>query len=193
MADDDSAGPLSPNAFAMGRKPPERMEADPWWGHELPSELLDPDDRWQNFIVGTRSDLEAVASEWHQGGQVPDQVTRMLRVSRELFTHSYFVHEFAVAAVVWSLLAVEASFRDVVGINDRAPFAALIGKAHERRLLSDNQRELLDYARQMRNTLVHSRDQKAFSVGMSASVLQTAHAAVADLYENVPGESTPRF
>lgn len=67
---------------------------------------LPPDDRWQ-YLVETHDDLVAVAAGWRVDVCVPEPVAAMLGTSRALFAHRYFVYEFLVVAVTWSLIAVE--------------------------------------------------------------------------------------
>jgi hypothetical protein len=79
-----------------------------------PPELVEPDERWQ-VMLGDRAALVRTAAGWRNDESVPNAVAAMLRVTRELFVHSYFVYEFSVVAVTWSLLALEAALRDCLG------------------------------------------------------------------------------
>ena len=185
MEDNQSAESLSRKAFAMGHKPAERLKADPFWGENLPAELLSPDDRWQNYIVGTREDLERIAREWLVDPNVPEDISRMLRVSRQLFSHSYFVHEFAVAAVTWALFAVEGSIRLALGLSsdDREGLHGLVGKAQGRGWLSSELGDRLRAAGRLRNMLVHTEAQRAFTLGVSVPIMETVHEGVSFIWQ----------
>jgi hypothetical protein len=176
---------LSSHALNFGSKPSELVDADPRNEGDWPALPLEPDPRWQDSMVGTRSDLEQEASRWETHPGVPEQIARMLTVSRRLFIHSYFVHEFAVVAVVWSLLAVESSLRFVldVSLSDRTGFKKLITRAHVSGLLTEEETIQLDAGREFRNRLVHTEGQTAFTLGMSVPLLATTHSLVVRLFE----------
>lgn len=135
-------------------------------------------------MVGTRADLARVSDTWPTGGrEVPEGIANMLRVSRELFVHSYFVYEFSVVAVTWSLIAIEAALRDCLGAAaDRAGLTGLVGKAQGRGWLTVNEAERLRAGAQLRNRLAHADGQVNFTVGMAAPMLEAAHSAVRELY-----------
>ena len=182
-------GQLSKHAISFGQKPAEVVNADSRSCDDFSPVQLEPDPRWQNSIVGTREDLEREASTWEIGPFVPDQVAEMLSVSRRLFVHSYFVHEFAAVAVVWSLLATEATLRKVLEVSptDRTGFKKLIGQARGRGLLTEDEAVQLDAGRQFRNALIHTDRQSAFTLGMSIPLLRGGHSLVARLFRR--GES----
>ena len=185
MDDEDVGEPLSPHAFSMGGKPAERIEADPFWGPGLPSEFLNPDVRWQNYIVGTREDLDRISEGWAVDPNVPDEISRMLRVSRQLFSHSYFVHEFAVAAVTWALFAVEGSIRLAFASSsdDREGLYGLVGKAQGRGWLSTELGDRLRAAGKLRNMLVHTEAQRAFTLGVSVPIMETVHEGISFMWQ----------
>lgn len=148
-----------------------------------PPELVEPDERWQS-MVGDRAALAELAGSWPSDERVRPAVGEMLRVSRQLFVHSYFVHEFAVVAVVWSVFALEAALRDCLGgeAGERDGLARLVGKAERRNWLSSAQAEAIRAGAELRNRLVHTEGQKAFTVGMTAELLAASHQAVSDIY-----------
>lgn len=177
--------PLSKNAYEMGSKPARVIPADPFWEADLLPHQVEPDSRWQNLMIGAYEDLEEEVSSWERGPYVSQEIDRMLSVARSLFLHSYFVHEFAVVAVVWSLLAIEASLRLVLGTpaSDMTSFKKLIGQAHGRGLLTREEMVQLEAGRGFRNRLVHSDGQKTFSLGMSVPLLVVSHLLTARLFE----------
>lgn len=183
---------LSPHALSFGSKPAEAMSADPEWGDGLPEALVVPDERWQNLMVGTKTDLQQVVDEFPIHPGMPDEIGRMLLTSRQLFVHSYFMHEFAFVGAVWSVFAVEAALKQVLSISedDRSSLKVLTGKAQGRGLLTSGEGERLRYGAMLRNGLVHSRAQGAFPGGTAALVIEASHELTNSLYERSgPSES----
>lgn len=153
---------------AMSRKPPVPLE---------------PDERWQ-LMVGTHADLAAHASAWPTHQVTNREVADMLAICRRLFEHTYFVYEFGVVAVVWSVLAVEAALRDRLGndADDRDGLTKLIGKAEGRGWLKQHEADALRAGAELRNRLVHAQSYGVFTPAMVAGALETAHRAIAKLY-----------
>lgn len=161
------------------------MAADPEWGPDLPDGHAPPDDRWQNLMVGTKADLDNVVCEFVVHEAMPEKIGRMLLTSRNLFVHSYFVHEFAFVAAVWSVFAVEAALKDVLNVSDddRAPLKVLTGKAQGRGWLTSEEGERLRYGAMLRNGLVHARAQGTFTGGIAVSIIEASHELTYALYD----------
>ena len=176
----------SPEALALGRKPAEALPADSEWGSDLPLGLLAPDERWQNSMVGTRSDLEDVVRRFEEHEATPEKVSRLLLTSRNLFVHSYFVHEFSIVGALWSLHAVEAALKDLLGVPDndyQTTFTEMVGKAQARGWLTVQEGERMRGGAKLRNGLVHSREQGTLTAGVAVMLLEASHEFVATLYE----------
>lgn len=151
-----------------------------------------PDPRWQR-MAGDRDDLAAVAAEWRTDPAVPEPVAEMLATARRLFVHGYFVYEFHVVAVAWSLFAVEAALRDRLdaGRGPRKPgMAKLVGRALEAGLLTEEEADSLRAGVELRNGFAHPGGQVVHSPGMAAALVGSSHAAVADLYRREPTGET---
>jgi hypothetical protein len=131
--------------------------------------------------------LANTADTWRTTDSTPDGVAELLRTSRELFIHSWWVYEFAAVAVAWSLLGIERAFRTRLRAGETVSFAELIKRAQQHGLLTDAQADRLDAGRQLRNRFAHPNGQSVFSYGMSAPMLEIAHGVVADLF---PGGTT---
>lgn len=176
---------LSRDATAFGSKPAERMTASKAWGKHLPQASVDPDVRWQNSMVGTKSALEDVVRGFEINQHTPEKIAQMLLTSRLLFVHSYFVHEFAFVAAVWSVFGVEAALKDALGLpeGDCSTLTALTGKAQGRGWLTSAEGEQLRYGAKMRNAFVHARAQGSLTVGLAVLVLEASHHLVSVLYE----------
>ena len=147
-----------------------------------PAELVDPDPRWRNF-VGDRGALAAHAATWRVSDSVPDGVADVLRVSRDLFIHSYFVYEFVLTAVIWGLLALEAGLRDCLDAESRESLHDLIVRAEGQGLFTAEEAAALDAGRQLRNRIVHGHLLPTFAPGVGAQMLQATHDAISDLYD----------
>lgn len=161
------------------------MPADPEWGDGLPEGLVAPDERWQNLMVGTKVDLQKVVDEFPIHPRMPDKIGRMLLTSRNLFVHSYFMHEFAFVGAVWSVFAVEAALKHVLARpeDDRSALKVLTGKAQGRGLLTAEEGERLRYGARLRNGLVHSRAQGTLTGGIAAMIIEASHELTSSLYE----------
>jgi hypothetical protein len=150
---------------------------------DKPPVPLEPDGRWQ-FMVGTHADLAAHAATWPTHPKTNEQVADMLAICRRLFEHTYFVYEFGVVAIVWSVLAVEAALRDRLGeeASDRDGLAKLIGKAEGRGWFKPHEAEALRAGAELRNRLLHAQTYGVFTPAMVAGALETAHLSIAQLY-----------
>jgi hypothetical protein len=148
-----------------------------------PPEIVEPDERWQ-ILVGDRESLVAVTARWETNESTTAQVADMLEICRRLFEHSYFVYEFGLVAVIWSVLAVEAALRDRLAgeAAGRDGLRKLVRKAHDRGLLELDQLEVLDAGAQLRNRLVHGETHGVLTPAQVAAALENAHAVIAHLY-----------
>jgi hypothetical protein len=143
-------------------------------------------------VALTPERLADTASGWRTTDATPEGVGELLRTARNLFIHSWWVYEFAAVAVAWSLLGVERALRTALDAGDRVTFAELIKRAHQQGLLSASQADRLDAGRELRNRFAHPQGQSVFTYGMSAPMLEVAHAVVADLFPDPGSAHQPR-
>lgn len=115
---------------------------------------------------------------------IPGGIEKMLRLSREMFVHHYFVYELGAVAAVWSLLALEAALRERLDPSgdDRTPFRTLIKRLGELGLVAEETIKRIDIGRELRNRLVHARGQNVMTPGMSAGIIEASHKAVVALW-----------
>jgi hypothetical protein len=148
-----------------------------------PPELIEPDERWQ-LMVGSHAELVAHAAKWPTHPKTNQQVVDMLAICRRLFEHTYFVYEFGVVAVVWSVLAVEAALRDCLGEQATRDdgLAKLVGKAEGRGWFKHHEAEALRAGAVLRNRLTHAQTYAVLTPGIVAGALETAHLAIAQAY-----------
>jgi hypothetical protein len=154
------------------------------------SEQVPPDPRWALFIgeldaAGrprpmAHADLVRLTEKWPTTAATPPGVADLLSTARALITLAWFHYESMVVAGMWSLLAVEAALR--VRLDSEQQLVKLIGRAQREGLITDQWAKRLHGARQVRNDLAHARQQDAWTVGMAAPVLATAHEVIAVLY-----------
>jgi hypothetical protein len=136
------------------------------------------------------ADLQNLADEWRTSPFVPDGVASLLSTSRALFTHSWFVYEFMAVAVAWSLMAVEAALRSALApVSNGTSLKNLILRAEREGLVTPAWTERLHAARQLRNRFAHPETQPAFTVGMAAPLLETAHEVCCQLAAGPPAAS----
>jgi hypothetical protein len=147
------------------------------------------DGRVVNFIGGidasgrplplSREKLVATTETWPTSPNTPEDIAGQLRVARELFVHCLLVWEFSAVGVAWSLMAVESALRFALGAADRETFAALIKAGAARGMYDASTSELLDFGRQLRNSLSHPSNQPAMTLGMASPMIEQSHRMVA--------------
>ena len=147
-----------------------------------PDVTLSPDPWWGNFH-SDHAALVRCAARWPVSEAVPEGIATVLRVSRDLFVQSYFVHEFLLTAVTWGLLALEASLGMCVEAGDRDNLGALIRRARDSGLLTADEASVLDAGRQLRNQIVHGALlPTSLTPGMAEQMLLGTHEAISDLH-----------
>lgn len=136
-------------------------------------------------MVISREALVEIAAGWPSTETVTkEEVASMLRTCRDLFAHCYFVYEFGLVAVIWSVLAVEAALRDCLGEDSTQDegLARLIGKAQGRGWLTAQQADALRAGAEFRNRITHARSHGVLTLPLVAGSLETAHAVITQLY-----------
>jgi hypothetical protein len=149
-------------------RPDVTLPPDPWWG----------------AFQSDHAALARSAAGWPVSEAVPEGIATVLRVSRDLFVQSYFVHEFLLTAVTWGLLALEASLQVCLRASDHDRLGALIQRARERGLLTADEADVLDAARRLRNQIIHGALLPTnITPGMAEEMLLGTHEAISDLHE----------
>lgn len=149
-----------------------------------PPELVEPDVRMHNMVI-SREALAEIAGRWPSTEAVTKpEVASMLKTCRDLFLHCYFVYEFGLVAVIWSVLAVEAALRDCLGEEATRDdgLARLIGKAQGRGWITADHAEELRAGAEFRNRITHARSHGVLTLPLVAGPLQTAHEVIVQLY-----------
>jgi hypothetical protein len=144
----------------------------------------------QNFIGGFGQDgqpkpmtflaLQRHTDTWPVTKATPEGPAMLLRLSREMFAHAFFVYEFAAASCAWSLFGVEAALK--LRLQKNASLKELIELAEERGLIRPGSGEIVDAGRKIRNRFVHEGKQPAWTFGMADRALRSSHIIVAELF-----------
>ena len=126
--------------------------------------------------------LAQIASSWDSLVEVPpsesDGPTRLLKMARSLFVHSWFDYEFMAVACLVALQAVEASLRILYPGHERWPFKKLVDQAERENVLPSTIAELTRTGAKLRNLYSHPASQDAVTLGMANSVLESTHRLV---------------
>lgn len=81
-----------------------------------------------------------------------------------------------------ALLAVESALRDRLAVSEKPSLATLVERARGLELIDREGADLLDVGRRLRNDLLHSHHQGAWTPALAAPVLATSHRLVVTLY-----------
>lgn len=144
------------------------------------AKMLGGIDEQRHPILLTPHHLEEQASSWSTSADVPEGIAELLRVSRQLFVHGFFVYEFITIGAMWSLLAVEGALR--LRLDSEATFAARIRRARELGYIAEETAAQVDAGRELRNEFAHPTTQIVWTLGMAAPVIAASHKLVADLF-----------
>ena len=151
-----------------------------------------PDPRWEITVGGVDAEgqpypmtfekLAEIASSWDPLVDMPpsefDGPTRLLKMARSLFVHSWFDYEFMVVACLVALQAVEASLRIMYPGSEARPLKKLVNQAERENVLPSNIAELARTGADLRNLYSHPATQDAVTLGMATSVLENTHRLV---------------
>ncbi|MGO4258148.1 hypothetical protein [Marmoricola sp. RAF53] len=124
--------------------------------------------------------LRTTTEDWPRASSTPAGVEGLLKTSRDLFVCSYFAYEFLTVAVLVSLQAVEAALRSSLGSDQR--LATLSKRARAEGLVTQEQFEVLEAGRQLRNEFSHPAEPTVWTFGMAGPCIEVAHLVVADIF-----------
>lgn len=157
--------------------------------------LLEPseaDPRWQEFFPESASLAEHV-SQWHVGDAVPEGVADVLRVVRRLVVDSYYVYEYSHVAVTWGIVAVEASLRGCLPLEDqqrkdRRTFGSLVGQAKQSGFITEAEATVLQGTVELRNMIAHRAylqpkpPPESYTADTVLRMIEAIHDCISDLY-----------
>ena len=157
------------------------------------SEAMDP--RWSSMVEldlstyqpkpFTFKHLEDISNAWSQ--LVPSKLEQsgalsLLRTSRNLFKYSWFDYDFMVIACLVSIQALEVAFYDAnQQISKKKFFANAIKSAVTSGDIDQEDADIMEAGRLLRNSLSHPKTQSSFSIGMASPVIERSHILVVKL------------
>lgn len=140
-----------------------------------------PDER-AHYFVGQYADRHDLVEDLVVPDGVPEAAATVLRTARELLRQSYYCYEFSTVAVMHSLIAVEIVLRDRIPGAGKKALQKLIQQGAETGVLTARQAECLDYGRQIRNGMAHSKTtHAAMPPAMAVPMVTTSFTIVSDL------------
>ena len=154
----------------------------------------EPDDRSLSFagdvdeqgqpLPMTVEVLRARTEKWPQSPHTPDGVAAQLSRARQMFIDGYYTYENFIDAATRSLQAVEAALRVRLDAGAKTSFAQLIDQAGNKGLIDDPGHDILHTGRILRNQQIHATTTAVFNPAITASIIATSHALVAELFED---------
>ncbi len=144
---------------------------------------MEPKPEWQQAFP-EQTALQKHVDEWRVSESVPDGVAGILRVARDLLVQSYYVYEFSLVGVVWSLFALETSLRGCLYADESIQLASLIEQARKRGLINEEEAQTLHKVRELRNLIAHGRlGSPTYLPEDALTFLRSIHDAVSDIYD----------
>ena len=143
------------------------------------------DDRSPDFSM-SREELAGVAGEWQRVSTTPVNVAALLAEARRLFVGGAVTYDNFAAASLKALHAADLALKLKLELpaTDRRTLGQLIAYERDRLpVLSDRLRGWYTHlARRFRNKLSHPSEPMAFTPGMSEAILESVHAAIAEMF-----------
>lgn len=134
------------------------------------------------LIFATPETVDEIVATFDRTETTPEDVAGLLDLAHKLLRTSVVHYEFAALAVEKSLQALERAARIRLDIAERVPFKQLIDRLATEAGLSDEDKDLLDTGRQIRNFFAHPRTAPAFPLVMVTSMLRTSFQMIATLF-----------
>ncbi|MFI1726447.1 hypothetical protein [Streptomyces sp. NPDC020489] len=140
-----------------------------------------PDPR-AHYFVNQYADMHELVADLVVPEGVPDKAATVLNTAREMVRHSYYCYEFSTAAVLHSLIAVEAVLRATVPDAGKQSLQKLIRLGLGSGKLTAEQADVLDAGREIRNRMAHGEmTGTALPPAMAIPMVRTSFAIVAAL------------
>jgi len=128
--------------------------------------------------------LRARTEKWPRSPHTPDGVAAQLSRARQMFIDGYYSYENFIDAATRSLQAVEAALRVRLDADTKTSFAHLIDQARKKGLIDDSVHDILHTGRILRNQQIHATTTAVFNPAITARIIATSHALVAELFED---------
>lgn len=111
----------------------------------------------------------------------PNGAGDILRVARSLFVHGWLDVDFFMVCASLSLQAVETVVRQMYPDDGKVPFARLVNRVEEARLLPTEILEIMRNGVELRNQLAHPLGVATFEPALTSSILIVSHRFIASL------------
>lgn len=134
------------------------------------------------LVFATPASVDEVVSGFARTAATPPEVTSLLSLAHKLLRTSVIHYEFAALAAANSLQALERAVRLRLGVEGRPPFRQLVEILGEQVALSDEDTEVLDAGRQLRNFFAHPATAPALPLVVVVGMLATSYRLVAVLF-----------
>lgn len=139
------------------------------------------------LIFATPETVDEVIATFARTDATPHDVASLLDLAHKLLRTSVVHYEFAALAVEKSLQALERAARIRLGVDDRMHFKPLIDHLAKEVSLSEEEADILDTGRQIRNFFAHPATAPGFPLVMATSMLRTSHRLIAALFPDAAG------
>lgn len=149
---------------------------------------LVPAEESAGLVFATPDGVDEVLVGFARTAATPPDVASLLNLAHKLLRTSVIHYEFAALAAEKSLQALERAVRLRLGVEGRPNFKRLVEILGERMALSDEDKELLEAGRQLRNFFAHPETAPALPLVAVVGMLATSYRLVAVLFPD-GGES----
>lgn len=139
------------------------------------SEATDP-------IFATPDSIREHIDQFPNSKATPLDVSALLDMSNKLFITSVIYYEFAAISVEKALQALELAVRTHLKAGRNVKFGKLIERLKERGIHSQQEIELFNLGRKLRNSFAHPNNVNAFSMVMTAGFLRAVHQLISTLF-----------
>jgi hypothetical protein len=134
-------------------------------------------------VFATPETVDLVVHTFDRTTHAPDEVNRLLDMSRKLLATCVIHYEFAAVAAEKSLQALELAVRLRLAAGPRPTFASLIARLKTESDLTDEVMDLIDTGRIIRNRVfAHPTDAVALPLVMMTDVIRSSHRLIARLF-----------
>lgn len=156
---------------------------------------MDEIDRRSEQLRVSRDELADVARRWPVADATPEDVKAMLLEARQLFVGGAVTYSNFASAALKSLQSAELTLKHRLGqkmVERRITMGALLRHEWEKQQVLDagGRERFNELALRFRNGLSHPKQTVAYTPGMAAIVLRTAHEQIAAIFAAQTSETS---
>src|SRR6266478_214213 len=164
----------------------ERLDVDPRSANQ--ASYLHPDGSLEPMSI---KGLQKTVAEWDRSAVVPEEIERILDLSRRLFVVGYFVYENFTYAAYESVRAVIRAIRTLVpsiNLEHEDDFRYIVDEAYEVKLIDKETKDTLMLAWRLVGLRKDDPDH-VVSAAIARGFIARSHTIIGDIYS--PGSSYP--